>query len=367
MKILVISNYLPDKQKSMEKYASIICDMYKSVSAVEIHSPPALSSKLPFSSRLAKKYLAYIDKLILFPIWLLVNSYRFQFIHIADHGNSFYSFFCPQKRTIVTCHDLLAVRGAFGDSSVYCDASSLGPFLQQLIIAGLLHSSKIIFVSNATYKDFLDLTSPRASQKHQTIPNPLNENFECEASFIHLSSHDRSLLPKNPYLLMVGSSLPRKNRICALNILRKTYTDLPFYLVFAGAPLTESERIFQIDVNCGNRLISIPNPSHSLLNMLYCKAHALLFPSFSEGFGWPLIEAQASGCPVIASTCTCIPEVAGKGALFADPLDVSTFINHVTSLMDSKQRRKLIELGFANLQRYNYDNISSAYRNFITL
>ena len=110
---------------------------------------------------------------------------------------------------------------------------------------------------------------------------------------------------------MVGSSHPRKNRTLALQLLEHLGPSSPYMVVFAGAPLTVAHQTFRACHPLGDRLISIEEPSHALLNRLYCHAHALLFPSFSEGFGWPLVEAQTCHCPVIASPTTSIPEVAG--------------------------------------------------------
>ena len=366
-RILVVSNYSPDKQHSMLKFAKLLFRIYSPLAIVDTASPPVFASKLPFASQTLKKYLAYIDKLIIFPIWLILNSRSYQKIHIADHGNAFYCFFCPQDRTLVTCHDLLAVRGAMGDRSVACNSSLLGPVLQQFIILGLKRASTIIFVSEATYRDYLALCPLIDRQHFQVIPNPLNAPFESNMSIEKINSTESSLVPCSPYLLMVGSSLPRKNRSLCLKVLTQLADNSSYSIVFAGAPLTTDEIAFKTTSSFGERLISIANPSHEVLNLLYCKAHALLFPSFSEGFGWPLIEAQTCGCPIIASNTTCIPEVASSGALYSDPSDVLQFIKYIRLLENPDERLKLINLGFENLKRFNYDRIASAYRNLACL
>ena len=358
---------MPDKQKSMINFASLLAQIYTPFATVELVSPPAIISVFPNLSQKISKYLAYVDKLFFFPIWLIFNSHRYKLIHIADHGNAFYSFFCPKGRSLVTCHDLLAVRGAMGDRSVVCNASLFGPVLQQLIMLGLRHTSALTFVSNSTYRDYLALNPFNKNQRLQVIPNALNAPFTHNISSLILSSSESSFIPTDPFLLMVGSSLPRKNRSLALQILTQLTESPSYNVVFAGAPLTSDEYLFQTTNACGYRLISIPNPSHVLLNLLYCKAHALLFPSFSEGFGWPLIEAQASGCPIIASNTTCIPEVASKGAFYSNPTDVLQFITYIRLLENPEVRANLRNLGFKNLKRYNFDNIATAYRHFAFL
>lgn len=362
--ILVIGNYSADNQQSMERFSALLLSIYKPISDVMYVSPPVVFGRITFIPDKARKYLAYIDKLVIFPIWLLRNKRNFRIIHIADHGNAYYSYFLDPSRTIITCHDLLAVRGAKGDPLAVCPASPLGPWLQQLIMAGLRRSHRLTFVSHATYADYQQIGSYSKSQLHKIIPNCLNARFIPEASSIAIDIADYRKVPESPYLLMVGSALPRKNRMLGLNLLKHLSRSSNYRLVFAGAPLTNNESRFLTLNSLEDRLHSIVRPSHTLLNTLYCCAHALIFPSFSEGFGWPLIEAQACGCPVIASNSTSIPEVVGLGGLLADPNNVLSFANHISTLEILDERRKLIEYGFENIKRFSFTSVAQSYRDF---
>ena len=365
LRILVIGNFLPDQQQSMIRFASLLVSIYSSSGDVTLCAPRAFISLFPGLPNFARKYLAYIDKLILFPLSLLWNFSSYDLVHIADHSNAFYSFCTPGRRCIVTCHDLLAVRGAMGDQTASCQASPIGIWLQRLIIAGLRHADAVAFDSSATFHDYKRLIDNSAGGvTHTVIPIPLNAPFSPDPQSFCLSVNERAQLPKQPYLLMVGSSLPRKNRDLAINLLLYLGANSPYQLVFAGAALTAAERNFHETHPLGSLLISITGPSHPLLNLLYCQAHALLFPSFSEGFGWPLVEAQTCCCPVIASTTTSIPEVAGEGALFAEPNDVETFAAHVQALECPDERARLISLGLINTRRYDPLVVGESYRRF---
>ena len=349
----------------MIRFASLLVSIYGVCGDVTLKSPrayfPLLSGLPPF----VRKYLAYIDKLLLFPLSLLLSSRSFNLVHIADHSNAFYAFCFSRQRCIVTCHDLLAVRGAMGDPAASCESSPIGILLQRLIMAGLRRADAVVFDSSATLYDYQHLTGIAGdSNKYAVIPIPLNAPFTPDHQAFRLSSVERAQVPDQPYLLMVGSALPRKNRALAIKLLIALGADSDYRLVFAGAPLTDSEQAFQRTHTLGSRLISVSGPSHSLLNLLYCQAHALLFPSFSEGFGWPLVEAQTCCCPVIASTTTSIPEVAGNGALYAEPTDVDTFATHVLALECPSERERLIRLGLTNIQRYDTVLIGAAYRSF---
>jgi glycosyltransferase involved in cell wall biosynthesis len=319
---------------------------------VRLVQPPVCVTRLPGMPAVARKYLAYVDKLLLFPLWLVLRARSFDLVHIADHSNAFYSFCVKPRRCIVMCHDLLAIRGAMGDASAACKASAFGLWLQRLIMAGLRRPAGVSFISQATFDDFQRLIGRPSGQRHAVIHLPLNAPFTPDPDPSALTRAEQAQLPTRPFLLMVGSALPRKNRALSLRVLELLGESSPYRLVFAGEALTLDERTFADTHPLGDRVLSIVGPSHSFLNVLYGQAHALLFPSFSEGFGWPLIEAQASGCPVIASTTTSIPEVAGTGALYGEPQDADGFASHVKDLEQSGLRAQMIERGFVNIRRF---------------
>ncbi|WP_167105481.1 glycosyltransferase family 1 protein [Mycobacterium sp. DL592] len=103
------------------------------------------------------------------------------------------------------------------------------------------------------------------------------------------------------------------------------------------------------------------------LRWLYEHATALVFPSFYEGFGLPLLEAQTLGCPVIASDRASIPEVGGDGALYFDPQQPSALLRHADVLDgDHSAADKLVDLGHRNASRYSWvtsaDSVLAAIR-----
>jgi glycosyltransferase involved in cell wall biosynthesis len=124
-------------------------------------------------------------------------------------------------------------------------------------------------------------------------------------------------------------------------------------LCFVGEPvdalLAEEAR----ELGIADRVHSVPKPDHQTLCALYSLAYAFVFPSFSEGFGWPLIEAQACGTPVIASNLPPLPEVSGGAAIHVDPHDAKSFASALVTLNDSATRETLIENGFKNIARFS--------------
>ncbi|PSJ58640.1 glycosyltransferase family 4 protein [Pseudaminobacter soli (ex Li et al. 2025)] len=91
-------------------------------------------------------------------------------------------------------------------------------------------------------------------------------------------------------------------------------------------------------------------------------ALCFLFPSRIEGFGLPAVEAMASGCPVVASTSPCLPEVCGQAALYADPDDLDAWADAVGSLrFNSKVRQMFVEAGLKQASRYGWRGIAETY------
>jgi len=100
------------------------------------------------------------------------------------------------------------------------------------------------------------------------------------------------------------------------------------------------------------------------LHQLYLKADLLAYVSLREGFGMPIIEAQRTGLPVITSTTSCMPEIAGSGAIFANPNDVySIRFGIQTIINDADLREQIIQNGFENVSRFTKEKTTQEYVN----
>ena len=99
--------------------------------------------------------------------------------------------------------------------------------------------------------------------------------------------------------------------------------------------------------------------SHEELRALYSTAMALLFPSYQEGFGWPVVEAQACGCPVITSARSPMKEVSGGAAILIDPEDAAGAA--ATILARIRETAWLREAGLANIKNYSMDTTKERY------
>ena len=207
---------------------------------------------------------------------------------------------------------------------------------------------KISVVYNAPSRSFLDLrAADTASEGRAADRSEAIEQFRRETG-----------LPAE-YLLTVGLYKPHKN----LDMLLETFKllrergEIALPLVVAG--VQERER-----TALGRRLARLGVAEHvrvldrlpgDRLPLLYGGATALIHPSVREGFGLPIVEAQAVGTPVVASRASAIPEVAGKGALFFDPYDGADLARQVVAVVkDAAVRERLIAEGRRNVERFSW-------------
>lgn len=350
LRILLISNYKGDKQESMDRYAKLVQQEITELShEVRLIYPPIFFG-IFFTNQKVNKWIGYLDKYLIAPIYFLfISTIRgnYDIIHICDHSNAIYrSLFNPQK-LVITCHDVLAIRGALGFTDAHCRASKTGIILQKFILANLIKIDKIACVSKTTLKQLIELSPIHNHEKRnwKYVPNTFNQNFEPIEMSLLTASLNKFNLKCGAYLLHVGSDLERKNRQLLLNLLS---IKPEIRLVATQA--------FKSDLSAYNSNSSNINVLNNLsscdLAAIYQGAMALVFPSLAEGFGWPIIEAQKSGIPVICSDISIHREIAGDAALFVNPNWAEEWAEALDSLSNFEKREFLISKGIENSKKY---------------
>ena len=374
-KIVLIGNYPPDGQESMERFAQMLQKGFAEKNyPSDIWRPKVLVGKLAVTTTSGYgKWLGYIDKWIVFPFiirWRL-KFHRFKIsetqFHICDHSNAPYIKYFPRHQSSVTCHDVLAIRGALGYPNTYCTSSRFGVILQKWILKNLLRTTKIAFVSNFTHLQLQELDTNRneIQKKWTVIHNGFNDVFTpLELTEAKKILNVEGLDPDQSYILHVGSGLERKNRKLLLDMVARLGNIWQGKVYYAGKPVDTDLSIHISALGLSDRVISIVKPNHKLLQALYTVCEAFIFPSLSEGFGWPAIEAQACGAPVIASKFDPMPEINGKGALYCDPQNPDEFASAFLSLNKGKKRIQIIKEGFKNAERFEPTLMIDEYLQF---
>lgn len=372
MKILLVGNYVADAQQSMLRFGTLLfeawCRAGRDVVLIAPDSGAATRLLASAGGAAARKWLGYHDKYVRFPSRLRRALETFSageptVAHIVDHSNAVYvPHGASRAAWVATCHDLLAVRGALGEDTD-CPASALGRRLQRAIVRGLGRAQAIACDSTSTLRDVERLVVAPRPQSRRVIFLGLNHPYariareEAQTRLAAIAGVPWA----QPFVLHVGSNLARKNKPGVLRAFARAADRWPGNLVFCGAPLTEELQRQARAAGIASRVFAAPAPSNAQLEAAYSLAHALLYPSRCEGFGWPIIEAQACGCPVVCSDRTSLPEIGGAAALVHALEDEAGMAESVLRLAEPAFRAGVVARGIANLGRFRVDGMVDAY------
>jgi glycosyltransferase involved in cell wall biosynthesis len=223
-------------------------------------------------------------------------------------------------------------------------------------------SARLVAVSEATKADIVQtygIVPERISVAYnapatQFWPRPLASQEATRARF----SGGR------PYFLFVGALHPRKNLgrlLQAFDLFKQQNSPATAgaQLLIVGRRAWKAGPIFDAyqQMQHQDAVHFTGRVSDEELAGLYAAALATVFVSYSEGFGIPIVEAQASGCPVLTSDASCLPEVAGPGgAVLADPFDAAAIAAGLGRLWHEPElRQQLRERGLANVRRFSWE------------
>jgi glycosyltransferase involved in cell wall biosynthesis len=362
--ILLIGNYPLDRQQSMQRFATMMLDgLTASGVSAELIQPEAFFGRFRFAGNFVAKWLAYLDK-ILFRRRLGKKLREGPaIVHICDHSNAMYAKAIREIPVVVTCHDLLAVRGALGEQTD-CPASFTGKILQRWIVAGLESATAIACVSKATLDDARRLVG-------RTNGKPALDVITLGLSYPYRKlppEEARARLAATPglardaeFVLHVGSNLRRKNREGVLRIFARCKEQWKGLVVFAGDPLSPALRSLGRELGISDRIVEIPDAESEMLEALYNRATALLFPSTFEGFGWPIAEAHACGCPVLCIEREPMIEVAGAAGLFHPLEDEAGFAADLLRLTNPAERAPWSAKALENAKRFSAARMVAEY------
>lgn len=181
-----------------------------------------------------------------------------------------------------------------------------------------------------------------------------------KVALIHLAStltgESQEIAVPGDYILYVGERCRHKNFEALLLAFAELASTFPSLHLVCASPKefdrTEIKRIERLGL--AGRCASL-SVNDEQLTFLYENAALFVCPSLHEGFGLPILEAFASGCPVALSAASCFPEVAGDAALYFDPSDTASIARALERLLsDSALRRALIDRGRERLKRFSW-------------
>jgi len=376
-KVVFVANYLPDKQESMLRLSELFRAVLEEAGLeTETIRPVDRIGKLRrFFPRL-EKWLGYVDKYLVFPWELRLHAFRTRrerglVYHITDHSNAVYSFVLRGRPRVATCNDVLAIRSALGEIPEN-PTGLTGRLLQKAILAGLRHSPRIVCISDNSAHELRRLLGD-GDQKITSSLLPLNFDFapmgrgEALAALVRLDPLVKEAI-RSRFILHVGGNQWYKNRkgVCAiyaaLALLREESRTPSVPLILAGQkPSAEIEEFARSHSELP--IYFLTAPTNEEVRALYSLATVLLFPSLQEGFGWPIVEAMACGCPVLTTGRAPMTEAGGEAAVYIDPSDAGGSAESLNEVLEWGEagRAACIERGFANLKRFGRSSLAAHY------
>lgn len=299
-----------------------------------------------------------------FPLWeqvslpSLVRKYRTD-LFLAPYNTG--PLWLPRTvKLLLVLHDLIFLEDLPSSPSLY---QNLGRAYRRAITPRILdRANTIVTVSNYT-KEQLVTRHGIAEHKIRVIPNSLEEKWFQPGK----PPRDR-----DPYIFMVSGEAPSKNLGRALEsyaLYKKGFGDQAARLRIAGVHTSFHKRYRSLARQLGvdERVELLEYLPDSQLLELYQGAALFWMPSLMEGFGIPVLEAMASGAPVLTSASTSLPEVGGDAAVYVNPRSVTDMADALSRLMaDSKLRQNMSTAGREQARKYHPEGVKQRIRQLWT-
>lgn len=298
-------------------------------SSVREHLPPDISCTVSVASKSSRGLLPRMR------ITLEAALRQGDVNHVTGDVH-FMTLFMRPSTTILTVHDLVTVNRLNG----------LRRWVYKLLWFRLpiARTRCVTVVSNETRDHLLREFGP-LRQEVRVIHNPLLDGF-------HRS--EKALDTENPVVLLVGLA-PNKNFERVVSAL----SNIPCRLRVIGRLSQKQLELLQASSLPFSNAYGL---SDQAMQQEYVNSDMLVFASIAEGFGMPILEAQATGRPVVTSNISSMPEVAGDAAEFVDPLNVDSIRAGVLRVIEDPERRtSMIQRGYKNVERFSPDHIASQY------
>jgi glycosyltransferase involved in cell wall biosynthesis len=234
------------------------------------------------------------------------------------------------------------------------------------------HSDRIIAISEQTKRDLVNM--------YGVDENKIDVCYQsCQPMFEKILPADEKEVIRNKYelpdeyFLYVGSMIERKNLlgICKAMALLKEENQLPLVVIGSGKQYKEKVKLCLKENGLQDRVIFLSDRtkvskdpgfiSSASFPAIYQMAKAMIYPSFYEGFGLPVLEALWSRIPVITSDLSCLPEAGGPGAFYVDPSDPSAIAGAMMKILNEPEAVSArIEQGVLHARKFSAEATTKA-------
>lgn len=250
------------------------------------------------------------------------------------------------RPAVITCHDIMPFQ-------VKHNHNSLSEHLRRQNIQAMTHADRIIFVSSYSRQDFLNLFD---YDPHKTcvIHEGVSDVFQPRDK--RQCRQELGLPLDRPIILHIGTEAERKNIPTLLEVTHRLTKEIPNILLVRKGHARHATRRRISKMNLAENVLYLrKSPAEERIARMYNAADVFLFPSLYEGFGLPAMEAMKSGCPLVASNVTSIPEITGEAALLHNPDDVGGFAASIRRVLtDDVFRENCIQKGLRQAANFSW-------------
>jgi glycosyltransferase involved in cell wall biosynthesis len=219
----------------------------------------------------------------------------------------------------------------------------------------------LFWLSNKRSKAIITITNyvkEELAQKYPFTANKTTTTYCAAEPVLAVEAEKPNIVNLEKFIMYVGAAFPHKNLetlIKSFEILQTSQSELKLILAGKKEHYYEQLEKFVEQSPARENIVFTGFISDAELKWLYQNAEAYVFPSLSEGFGLPGLEAMVHGCPVVSSNATCLPEVYEDAAIYFDPNSPQDIADKISIVLnDPKLRQDLIAKGHAQATKYSW-------------
>ncbi|SEW50291.1 glycosyltransferase family 4 protein [Chitinophaga arvensicola] len=287
--------------------------------------------------------------------WLLpraLKQYKLDVLHCTANTAPLF----PGVRTVITLHDVIFMESVNFKGTAY---QNFGNLYRRAIVPRVAKRNELVTVSDYERYNIANALNT-STERIQVVHNGVSPVFAPVTDTAALAViREKYSLPDH-FILFFANPAPKKNTPNALAAFAwycRQHPESTVKLVITDSSKTYiRQKISELKIeDILPRLQIMDYIAYTDLPYVYTLATLYLYPSLRESFGLPLLEAQSCGTPVITSNVSCMPEIAGDAAIFADPLDPEGIGRAIAgALHDPAQTAGLYEKGISNARRYSW-------------
>lgn len=360
--VLNLLYIVPDKVGGTQIYAESLLEalaqldsqneyfMFVAEEAADLPLPQASNfQRVVCPCRASSRIQRYLWEQVMFPSWL--RRYSIDLVHSLG-------YVCPLFlgcKNVVSIHDINYLGLSYAMPRIRRRT------LRYFIPASARRADHVITISHFSKKQIIKFTGVPAEKVTVTHLAPgvrqTASSEEPSVTWDELAS--LYALHKSYVVAFCAQSLHKniERLIHAFALVKQRSPHLPHQLVLIGLPAPES-RLAELVAKSGleNQVVTTGFVPNEHVFPLLSHAELFAFPSWYEGFGMPVLEAQAAGLPMVCSQAASLPEVAGKGALYFNPKSIEEMAQALGQCLENRQLREtLAENATNNLCHFSWE------------